>query len=81
MTEPNQIESEIGELATVEKSHVNNSSLNNAPPSIYVQFNTETIPEPFNAEMISRGYAISKTLDNHSKPEAVYKNITDFGGS
>ena len=73
MTDPNQIESEIAELAIVEKSHVNNDG------SVYVGFEPETIPESFNTEMLSKGYAISKTHSTAGIGSgATYRNITDF---
>lgn len=70
---PSEIENEVSELSIVEESHVNKRG------TIYVGFNVKQIPESFNSEMLSDGYAISKTIDPVGiESGATYKNITEF---
>ena len=70
--EAKEVQSEIAEIAIVAKAHVEGDDL-------YVTFDVDEIPQAFNSEMLSNGFAVSRTYTTTSYGiGAVYKNITDF---
>jgi len=67
-----QIANEVADLAIVAKATAHEGE-------IHVGFKCDGIPESFNAEMLSKGYAVATAQDGVSVSiKATYKNITDF---
>jgi hypothetical protein len=81
-TQAERIEKEISDIGIVESSHVNQSKLDDNPPSVYVGFNTEYIPTWFSNLMLDRGYALHTTAEtSREECNGVYRLLTDFGGN
>jgi hypothetical protein len=68
-----QLANELDDLATVFKAAAHDDG------TITVTFERSTVSEPFNAKMLSDGYAVANAIENVSgRMKVHYKSITDF---